>query len=283
VAGPSGSNTIVSHGGAPQAIGSGQTNDLNFAIANHRRDFHRFNLAGLTEESKRESPSRRLYRRLRFKYSTVLQRSTRTIATPPRQRADFVRGRSRNSLRVWLTCNYGVVGLSFRNFSEWRKAPPVLQRSMARIFCPLAPPAKGISALIFSALLCFFPAFGNSIPPRKFSVLLSANVQPSPPRIDLAWVADPDATSYEFSRRTADSSWQPLATLPGSAANYSDSAVSVGTKYEYKAVKRTGAGYTGYGYLASGIRIPNVDAYGKLILLVESSIAPPLAAELTRL
>src|SRR6185295_11811323 len=58
--------------------------------------------------------------------------------------------------------------------------------------------------------------------------------------------------------------------------------VNIGVKYEYQIVKRT-SGYTGYGYLSAGIRIPVVDFRGKIIVVLENSLTGPLESELNRL
>ncbi len=56
---------------------------------------------------------------------------------------------------------------------------------------------------------------------------------------------------------------------------------TVGTAYEYQV--RRAANVAGYGYLATGIAIPLVEDRGKVILVVDATMAAPLATELTRL
>ncbi len=119
--------------------------------------------------------------------------------------------------------------------------------------------------------------------PKNFAVQTSATVQENPPRITLNWVPDSVATSYHVSRRTADSAWQPLADLGGDVTSWSDGNVAIGTKYEYQTSKTTSLGNIGYGYVSSGVRVPFPDARGKIILIVENSIAGAIDAQLQQL
>ncbi len=123
-------------------------------------------------------------------------------------------------------------------------------------------------------------------PDWVFSVQLSATVQTAPPEITLAWEPDQfGASSYTIYRKAKTStSWgSPIATLPGSAQNYSDTAVASGTAYEYQVVKLGSLGYLAYGYIYSGINAPQIDYRGKVVLLVATNSTASLASELARL
>src|SRR5205807_332546 len=74
-----------------------------------------------------------------------------------------------------------------------------------------------------------------------------------------------------------------IATLGGSTSQFIDSNVAVGTTYEYAIVKAASLGYTGYGYIFSGINASLTESRGKLILLVETNATANLANELARL
>lgn len=115
------------------------------------------------------------------------------------------------------------------------------------------------------------------------SVEITAQVQTVPPKITLNWAANGGATQHLIYRKLkSGNSWAgPIATLGGSATQYIDSTVMVGVSYDYK-ILRTGS-VTGYGYINSGIEIPVIDARGKIILLVDSTMAAPLAVKLNRL
>lgn len=139
-------------------------------------------------------------------------------------------------------------------------------------------------ALLFGIFAFFNTSFAQQAgPPRKGAVQISAAVQEAPPRITLSWVDEGDALSYRVSRRTRDSGWQQIATPGGGETSLADANVALGTKYEYQIVKSSSAGYTGYGYISAGIRIPPVDYRGKVILIVESALAGAMGGELEQL
>jgi len=126
------------------------------------------------------------------------------------------------------------------------------------------------------------------IEPRDRCVLVSAEVQKSPPRIELRWAADPKATAYEvFRKAPSDSAWiQAGAPLDAKETRYVDTSVQVGVAYEYKILKSGQAGdkaFKGSGYVQAGIEVPLNDARGKVVLVVDASHAGPLAEPLRRL
>ena len=116
-----------------------------------------------------------------------------------------------------------------------------------------------------------------------YAVQMTAAVQSAPPRITLSWPAFAAATQFVVYRKAwGTSAWgTAVATLAGSATGYADGAVTVGTAYEYQ-VRRT-ANVTGYGYLATGIAVPLVEDRGKVVLVVDATMAAALATELLRL
>lgn len=116
------------------------------------------------------------------------------------------------------------------------------------------------------------------------AVQINATVQTSTPQITLNWVGNATTTSYQIFRKlkTATSWGVALATLTGTVNQYVDNTVSVGTNYEYRII-RSGSGYTGYGYINSGINVPVTEYRGKLILLVDSTFITSLNTELKRL
>ncbi len=119
-----------------------------------------------------------------------------------------------------------------------------------------------------------------------YAVQLSASVSDSPPQITLAWEPDPfGANSYTIFRKAEeDTSWgTPLAVLPGAQSRYTDTTVAVGLGYEYQVVKAGTLGYTGYGYIYSGIEVPPTEDRGTLILVVATNSTLGLDYELGRL
>jgi len=71
--------------------------------------------------------------------------------------------------------------------------------------------------------------------------------------------------------------------LSGSATNYVDTNVTVGSAYEYQITKAAILGFTGYGYIYAGIEAPLVENQGKLILIVANTYVASLSNELARL
>lgn len=96
--------------------------------------------------------------------------------------------------------------------------------------------AARIPALIIVLVLALTAGARRAAPEaRDFAVQLGAQVQESPPRIDLTWRPVTDAEwIYVFKKALSDTSWgAPLAVLPGSATSFADDAVQVGEIYEY--------------------------------------------------
>ena len=123
-----------------------------------------------------------------------------------------------------------------------------------------------------------------------YAVQVTAKVQADPAAIELSWPADshPVGGYTVFRRAPGDATWGNGVELPGAATGYRDEAVALGTVYEYQIVKQAnypdgGPAYKGYGYIASGINAPLVEQRGNVFLIVERSVAEPLAVELNRL
>jgi hypothetical protein len=119
----------------------------------------------------------------------------------------------------------------------------------------------------------------------NFTVQISATVQVSPPQIALLWPQDDyGAIRYKVYRKAKGAaSWGGGTVLSGATTNYTDTSVVVGTAYEYQIIKDATLGYTGTGYILSGIQVPLVEERGKLVLIVENRHAPALSNELARL
>jgi hypothetical protein len=124
-------------------------------------------------------------------------------------------------------------------------------------------------------------------PTWDYTVQLSATVQLSPPQILLSWPQDTNGpVSYTVYRKAkADTSWGPGTLLPGTATNYTDTNVAVGSNYEYGVVKVVTwpVAYNGYGYIFSGIESPLVEDRGRLDPIVTNTCAAPLTNELALL
>ena len=144
---------------------------------------------------------------------------------------------------------------------------------------------KTIYAILGMAVSLLAPFAGRSALTAEYSVQVSADVKASPAQITLSWPQDSISTprNYVIYRRASGASaWGTGATLPGSTITYVDKNVSPGVPYEYQIVKQT-AGYTGYGYIYSGINVPLTENRGILLLVADNTCTAQLDAELTRL
>ncbi len=118
-----------------------------------------------------------------------------------------------------------------------------------------------------------------------YSVQVSCEIEEQPARITLNWLQDSTATpaGYTIYRKAPGAtSWGSGTALPGTATSYNDTAVTAGTKYEYRIVKAA-RNYTGYGYIEAGIKAPLVDDRGAVLLLVDNRFSDNLRPELERL
>jgi hypothetical protein len=139
---------------------------------------------------------------------------------------------------------------------------------------------------VAAVLFLFCSTAIGEVDPRQYSVELTTTQAAAPwtPRIDLDWRRDTNATSYSVSRKLPrETDWTPMAILEKKATNFTDTTVWTNVLYEYEVRKETSLGYSGVGYVTSGLRIQPVENRGKLILLVDATVAAPLATELARL
>ncbi len=122
-----------------------------------------------------------------------------------------------------------------------------------------------------------------ALDPKDESVQVSAAISKTPASIALHWESDPNATGYSVSRKLLTATkWALLARLPKTAQGYVDSKVSPGIAYEYRILK-SASGYSGYGFILSGVEVPFLENSGKIILVVDETYAAQLAPELSRL
>jgi hypothetical protein len=117
-----------------------------------------------------------------------------------------------------------------------------------------------------------------------YAVQISATVQTNPPQISLHWPPDElGADSYTVQRKLrTETSWGPAINLPGSATNFTDSTISIGSAYEYQIIKHATLGYTGYGYIYTGIEGPLIEERGTVLLIIAADTIS-LSNELARL
>jgi hypothetical protein len=132
-----------------------------------------------------------------------------------------------------------------------------------------------------------------------YAVLVTAAIQQDPLAFVLTWPESSTQPSNDYTiyRRAPDaSSWgDPIAdgsavvTLADGRRSFADTAVQPGIVYEYKIAKRlniraaTGDYHMAYGYVLAGIGAPLVENRGTLVLVVDQTVAAPLASEIARL
>jgi hypothetical protein len=146
-----------------------------------------------------------------------------------------------------------------------------------------------VLAIFFTPLLVGFAAWlgtpgMQAADPQDFAVKVTAQVQESPPRIQLQWPAGAFSTSYAISRKLRDDqSWSPLASVPGDATGFADDAVVLGAAYEYEIMQQNSDGLIAYGYIYAAIQLSCPGDRGRLVLMVDTSVAPDLQVELSLL
>ncbi|MDQ3101183.1 MAG: fibronectin type III domain-containing protein, partial [Bacteroidota bacterium] len=135
-------------------------------------------------------------------------------------------------------------------------------------------------SIVFSLVLPALPQSSS----QKAAVLLSATVQSSPTSITVIWESSSNTSSISIYRKLkSETSWGGAIANPStSSTEYQDNSVQSGVAYEYKVV-RSANGVTGTGYISTGIEVALPDYRGKLILLVDNTLAPQMVSELTQL
>lgn len=122
---------------------------------------------------------------------------------------------------------------------------------------------------------------------RDYVVGLWATTTTTPPAITLHWKPAATAIKVSFYRRDLGTAgaWGKSHALKITDSAYTDTTVEIGKSYEYYVLQNSKSGTTTWdakGYIAAGIKaLPEPN--GVLVLVVDSTIAAPLATELARL
>ena len=103
--------------------------------------------------------------------------------------------------------------------------------------------------------------------------------------VQLRWKVQPSITSYEIRKRlSGTTTWSdPIATVHGRVGEYLDQDVQPGEAYEYNAKLVGGTATPRLTLAACAMDLPLIESHGKIILLVDHTVATPLADKLTRL
>jgi len=124
--------------------------------------------------------------------------------------------------------------------------------------------------------------------PSNFAVNLQATVSATSPCITLSWTQQLQSNitgQYIYRRLKGGTSWgTALATLSTSATSYADVSATTGVEYEYW-MDRTLNLYPSpaMGFIAAGVNVPAIESRGKLLLVIDSTMAGPLAPEIAQL
>ncbi len=141
------------------------------------------------------------------------------------------------------------------------------------------PPANCCSRLLPALLLlCGWAA------PLSAQVAIDLGATPlSATSLRLDWTNTySNVTAVNLYRRTLGSTnWGSATPLATNASNRTETVVN-GTAYEYR-LDIVAGGTTYYGYLAAGVNVPLMENRGTILLIVDNTMAQPLAAELEAL
>ncbi len=128
--------------------------------------------------------------------------------------------------------------------------------------------------------------FNNSDNGRRV-VLADTKVSTSPAAITIRLLdaaANPTEPIKIFRRpfMGTGTQWVQVASLPGGTVVWTDNNVTIGDVWEYQ-LRRTTANGDAIGYTSGCIRYDHTNYRGRMILLVDSSLLSPLAAEINQL
>jgi hypothetical protein len=120
---------------------------------------------------------------------------------------------------------------------------------------------------------------------REYAVVVDVEVGPSNQGLRLRFLDSADNLGYQIHRRAWGSlSWgAPIANLPAGSTSFLDSSVVAGQLYEYQVRKPRSNTITATGYVTAGLDVDRSEYRGRVILLIDSSLTIPLAAEIQRL
>lgn len=116
------------------------------------------------------------------------------------------------------------------------------------------------------------------------SLALDGQISAAGDKVQLSWDPSLKGTSHAFRRalaQTGRDSWQPVTPSVRSPARLMESDVPTGTAWEYR-VEIRGKDKPRIGYWATGHNVPAQANQGVALVIVDDSLAAPLAAHLDR-
>lgn len=139
-----------------------------------------------------------------------------------------------------------------------------------------------------ATLAAFAVSAARGAVPRDFAIDLKAAVSDSAPHITLSWTqrVQSNITAQKIHRRLkGEATWVKLADLATTQTSYVDGTALPNVEYEYW-MERNLTGLTpnvAMGYLSAGVKVPEIHHRGKLLLVVDDTMAALLAPEITQL
>ena len=139
---------------------------------------------------------------------------------------------------------------------------------------------------------------------RDYAVMLSVDVNDVDNTITLTWDNNGLVEKYTIRKREIGKPWwgSVIAEVDGSASAWEDTDVAPGEIYEYEVTAHSLGSFNvrgkinnetvdstvarefqGFGYITAGMEAPPADDVGKVLVLVDETMAEPLAMELERL
>lgn len=104
--------------------------------------------------------------------------------------------------------------------------------------------------------------------------------------VTLNWPSKSFTGNYLIFKRTDlnNMDWgSPISTLSSSETSYTDNTLLPGTAAEYRVVAANGSSAQAFGYIYVGNKLTEVLYKGGIMLLIDSTMETPLAAEIARL
>lgn len=139
--------------------------------------------------------------------------------------------------------------------------------------------------VIFGALVALFCVDAvHAQATRTYCTELSVTTSTQSPYITLNWPLSASVTSQTLWVRAKGSATWSAISLSTTATSYADVNAQPGVVYEYSFKATSSSSPTSiYGSIAAGYNIPLVENRGKVILLVDNTMAAPLTPELNQL
>ncbi|MEM9584239.1 MAG: hypothetical protein AAGA08_14110 [Pseudomonadota bacterium] len=141
--------------------------------------------------------------------------------------------------------------------------------------------AGGIAALF----LCAGASWSQAQPEKPLPVDGRIAADGSSIELTLTHADPPRVGNVSVKRRTlgerGGDTWRAVAPQLGPVMRFTDNDVQPGTAYEYQ-VMRTARDIVDLGYFTAGVEVPAVETRGKVLLVVDETMAKPLRLRLDR-